>query len=155
MPLNLKQIAKTMTKHNANAIWNGGLKDGKGNVSTASGALNSPYTFRARFEADKSEGTSPEELIGAAHAGCFSMFLSSLLEKDGHPPRHIRTDATVHLQITDQGPLVSLIELVTEADVPGLNDSELQQYAQKAKEGCPVSKALAAVPEIRLTASLK
>ena len=144
-----------MTKHNANAIWNGGLKDGKGTVSTASGALNSPYTFRARFEGDKSEGTSPEELIGAAHAGCFSMFLASLLEKDGHPARHIRTDATVHLQVTDQGPLVNLIELVTEADVPDIKDAELQEYARKAKEGCPISKALGAVPEIKLTATLK
>jgi lipoyl-dependent peroxiredoxin len=144
-----------MTKHNANAIWNGGLKEGKGNVSTASGALNSPYTFKARFEGDRTAGTTPEELIGAAHAGCFSMFLSSLLEKDGHPPKHIRTDATVHLEITDQGPLVSLIELVTEADVADLNDAELQQYAQKAKEGCPISKALGAVPEIKLTVTLK
>lgn len=144
-----------MTKHNANAIWNGGLKEGKGNVSTASGALNSPYTFRARFEADKSEGTSPEELIGAAHAGCFSMYLSSILEKDGHTPRHIRTDATVQLEITDQGPLVSRIELVTEADVPELKDVEFQQYAQRAKAECPISKALGAVPEIKLTANLK
>jgi lipoyl-dependent peroxiredoxin len=144
-----------MTKHSANAIWNGGLKDGKGNVSTGSGALNSPYTFKARFEGDKSGGTTPEELIGAAHAGCFSMFLSSLLEKDGYPPRHIRTDATINLEVTDQGPLISRIELVTEADVPGLKDPEFQQYAQQAKEGCPVSKALAAVPEIKLTASLK
>jgi lipoyl-dependent peroxiredoxin len=144
-----------MGKHNANAIWNGGLKDGKGNVATDSGALNSPYTFKARFEGDKSGGTTPEELIGAAHAGCFSMFLSSLLEKDGLPPNHIRTEATVHLEVTDNGPLISRIELVTEGDVPGMKENEFQQYAQQAKEACPVSKALGAVPEISLTATLK
>ena len=144
-----------MTKHNANAIWNGGLKEGKGNVSTESGALDSPYTYKARFEGDKSGGTTPEELIGAAHAGCFSMFLSSLLEKDGHPPRHIRTEANVHLEITDKGPLISRIELVTEGDVPDIKEAEFLQYAQQAKEACPVSKALAAVPEIKLTATLK
>jgi osmotically inducible protein OsmC len=144
-----------MTKHKANAIWNGGLKEGKGNVSTGSGALNSPYTFKARFEGDTSGGTSPEELIGAAHAGCFSMFLSSLLENDGHTPNHIRTEALVQLDVTDKGPLISRIELVTEGDVPDLNDAQFLEYAQKAKEACPVSKALGAVPEIKLTATLK
>jgi lipoyl-dependent peroxiredoxin len=144
-----------MLKNNANAIWNGGLKDGKGNVSTGSGALNSPYTFKARFEGDKSGGTTPEELIGAAHAGCFSMFLSSLLEKAGHPARHIRTEANVYLEVTDNGPLISRIELVTEGDVPDLKDAEFQQFAQQAKDGCPVSKALGAVPEMKLTATLK
>jgi osmotically inducible protein OsmC len=144
-----------MAKQTANAIWNGGLKDGKGNVSTGSGALNSPYTFKARFEGDLTGGTNPEELIGAAHAGCFSMFLSSLLEKDGHTPRHIRTEATVFLDVTDQGPVISRIELVTEGDVPDIKEAEFQQYAQQAKEGCPVSKALGAVPEMKLTATLK
>jgi osmotically inducible protein OsmC len=144
-----------MAKQTANAIWNGGLKEGQGNVSTDSGALNSPYTYRSRFEGDKSGGTTPEELIGAAHAGCFSMFLSSLLEQAGHTPRHIRTEANVYLDVTDQGPVISRIELVTEGDVPDLNEAEFQQYAQKAKEGCPVSKALGAVPEMKLTATLK
>jgi osmotically inducible protein OsmC len=144
-----------MGKHNANAIWNGGLKEGKGNVSTDSGSLNSPYSFKARFEGDKTGGTTPEELIGAAHAGCFSMFLSSLLENAGHVPNHVRTDATVHLEVTDKGPLISRIELVTEADVPALQDAEFQQLAQQAKENCPVSKALGAVGEITLQASLK
>ncbi|MGV3505151.1 MAG: OsmC family protein [Adhaeribacter sp.] len=139
----------------ANAIWNGGLKDGKGNLSTDSGSLDSPYSFKARFEGDKSGGTTPEELIGAAHAGCFSMFLSSILEKDGHTPNHIRTEAHVKLEVGEQGPLISSIELVTEGDVPGLQETAFQQYAQKAKEGCPVSKALGAVKEIRLSASLK
>jgi osmotically inducible protein OsmC len=144
-----------MGKHSANAIWNGGLKEGKGNLSTGSGALNSPYSFKARFEGDKTGGTTPEELIGAAHAGCFSMFLSSLLEKAGHTPNHIRTEAAVHLEVTTDGPLISRIELVTEADVPAIKEAEFQQYVQQAKEGCPVSKALGAVPEITLTATLK
>ena len=144
-----------MGKHNANAIWNGGLKEGKGNVSTGSGALNSPYSFKARFEGDKTGGTTPEELIGAAHAGCFSMFLSSLLEKAGHTPNHIRTEAIVHLEVTTDGPLISRIELVTEGDVADIKDVDFQQYVQQAKEQCPVSKALGAVPDITVSATLK
>lgn len=139
----------------ANAIWNGGLKDGKGNLTTDNGGLDTPYSFKARFEGDKSGGTTPEELIGAAHAGCFSMFLSSLLEKDDHPPKHIRTEATVKLEVGPQGPAITHIHLVTEGDVPGIQEHEFQQYAQKAKENCPVSKALGAVKEVKLTASLK
>ena len=144
-----------MITSTANAIWNGGLKDGKGNLTTGNGGLDTPYSFKARFEGDKSGGTTPEELIGAAHAGCFSMFLSSILEKDGHTPKHIRTEANVQLEVGDQGPVITQIELVTEGDVPGMQEQEFQQYAQKAKEGCPVSKALGAVKTIQLTASLK
>ncbi|PIQ21946.1 MAG: peroxiredoxin [Cytophagales bacterium CG18_big_fil_WC_8_21_14_2_50_42_9] len=143
-----------MSKHTANAIWNGGLKDGKGNLTTGSGALDSAYSFKTRFEEDKN-GTTPEELIGAAHAGCFSMFLSSLLEKDGHTANHIRTTATIQLDVTPNGPLLSKIELVTEGDVPGLAETDFQKYALEAKEKCPISAALKAVPEIKLTATLK
>jgi len=143
-----------MSKHTANAIWNGGLKEGKGNLTTGSGALDSAYSFKTRFEGDKN-GTTPEELIGAAHAGCFSMFLSSLMEKDGHTANHIRTEATVQLDVTPNGPLLSKIELNTEAEVPDLTEAEFQKYAQEAKEKCPVSAALKAVPEIKLTATLK
>jgi len=143
-----------MSKHTANAIWNGGLKDGRGNLTTGSGALDSAYSFKTRFEGDKN-GTTPEELIGAAHAGCFSMFLSSLLEKEGHTPKHIRTEATVLLDVTPNGPLLSKIELVTEGEVPDLTEAEFQKFAQEAKEKCPISAALKAVPEIKLTATLK
>ncbi len=108
-----------------------------------------PFTWASRFSDGK--GTNPEELLGAAHAGCFSMFLSSLLTKAGFTPTSINTTATVHL--TD-GPTISLIELHTEADVPGLSEDDLQKYAEDAKKGCPVSKALAAVSEIKLDAHL-
>lgn len=143
-----------MIKSKANAIWHGGLKDGKGNISSKSGALNGPYSFKTRFEGDDT-GTNPEELIGAAHAGCFSMFLSSLLEKAGKPATRIMTDATVHLDITDNGPVIKLIELNTEGEVEGMDEAEFQQHAQEAKEKCPISGALKAVPEIKLTAALK
>lgn len=143
-----------MAKNKANAIWHGGLKDGKGNVSTKSGALNSPYSFKTRFEGDD-KGTNPEELIGAAHASCYSMFLSSLLEKAGKPATRILTESTVQLTITDNGPVVDLLELNTEAEVPDISNEEFQKYAQEAKEKCPISAALKAVPEMRLQATLK
>ncbi|WP_026463262.1 OsmC family protein [Adhaeribacter aquaticus] len=143
-----------MTKHSASAIWNGGLKDGKGNVSTGSGALNSPFSFKTRFEGDKN-GTTPEELIGAAHAGCFSMFLSSLLEGAGHPAKHINTDASVNLAQTADGPLIDKIELTTEVEAPGLDDAQFQELVKKAKEGCPISKALKSVPDVKVNATLK
>ena len=142
-----------MIKSKANAIWHGGLKDGKGNISSKSGALNGPYSFKTRFEEDDS-GTNPEELIGAALAGCFSMFLSSLLEKGGKPATRIMTDATVHLNITDNGPVLQLIELITEGEVDNIDEAEFQKIAQEAKEKCPISGALKAVPEIKLTATL-
>jgi osmotically inducible protein OsmC len=143
-----------MIKSKANAIWHGGLKDGQGNISSNSGALNGPYSFKTRFEGDEA-GTNPEELIGAAHAGCYSMFLSSLLEKAGKPATRIMTEATVHLNVTDNGPLIQLIELITEAEVDNMEDAEFQQYAQEAKEKCPISAALKAVPEMKLTATLR
>jgi len=142
-----------MAHQTANAIWHGGLKDGKGNISTKSGALNGPYSFKTRFEGSDA-GTNPEELIGAAHAGCYSMFLSSLLEKAGKTATKILTEARVHLEVTDNGPVINLIELNTEAEVPDMEDAEFQQFAQEAKEKCPVSAALKAVPEMRLTATL-
>ena len=112
-------------------------------------AYEGPYTHASRFETGP--GTNPEELMGAAHAGCYSMFLSALLTDAGFTPTRIVTTATVHL--TD-GPTISLIELNTEAEVPGLNDADLQTHAEAAKKACPVSKALAAVPEIKLVAHL-
>ncbi len=118
-------------------------------MKVGSGAYEGPYTHASRFESGP--GTNPEELIGAAHAGCYSMFLSALLTKAGFTPTRIVTTARVHL--TD-GPTISLIELNTEAEVPGLSDADLQTHAEAAKKGCPVSKALAAVPEIKLTAKL-
>jgi osmotically inducible protein OsmC len=114
----------------------------------ASGAYEGAFTRASRFE--NGEGTNPEELIGAAHAGCYSMFLSAILTKSGFPPNKIATTAAVHIV---DGPTINLIELNTEADVPNVDEAAFQEHARRAKEGCPVSKALAAV-EIKLTAKL-
>ena len=137
-------------KSKASAVWQGGLKDGNGRFASSSGALaNLPYSFKTRFEGEA--GTNPEELIGAAHAGCFSMFLSALLSKDGFNPVSVHTTATVHLAA---GPTINKIELVCRAEVPGIDADQLADYAAKAKSGCPVSKALAAVDEITLDVAL-
>jgi len=130
------------------AEWKGTLKAGSGTMKLGSGAWEGPYTFASRFESAK--GSNPEELIGAAHAGCFSMFLSALLSDAGFTPTSIRTTATVHL---GEGPTINLIELSTEAVVPGLEEAAFQTHAEKAKKGCPVSKALAG-PKITLAARL-
>ncbi|HEY5528290.1 MAG TPA: OsmC family protein [Thermoleophilia bacterium] len=138
-----------MAMRKSEATWRGTLKEGSGTMKLASGLYEGPYTFSSRFEEGK--GTNPEELIGAAHAGCFSMFLSGLLTGKGHAPTRIFTTATVHL---GAGPLINKIELVCQAEVPGVSDPEFQELAAQAKAGCPVSKALAAVPEITLHAAL-
>ncbi len=118
-------------------------------MKLGSGMFEGPFTFVSRFENGK--GTNPEELIGAAHAGCYSMFLSALLSGDGHTPNSVKTTASVHL---GEGPTINKIELVCEADVPGIDAATFADYAAKAKDGCPVSKALAAVDEIVLDAKL-
>ena len=116
-----------------------------------SGAYEGPYSFSSRFE--NASGTNPEELIGAALAGCFSMALSSNLEKAGHPATRISTTANVKLEMIDGGPKITVIELETEAEVPGIEGEAYQEQAEKTKSGCPVSKALAGT-EIKLTAKL-
>jgi osmotically inducible protein OsmC len=138
-----------MTTRTSSAEWKGTLKDGAGTMKVGSGAYDGPYTYASRFESGK--GTNPEELIGAAHAGCYSMFLSALLSKEGFTPTRIATTATVHLT---EGPTISLIELNCEAEVPGVSEAVFQEKALAAKAGCPVSKVLAAT-EIKLTATLK
>lgn len=132
----------------SSAVWNGTLKEGSGTVRVGSGAYEGPYTYASRFE--QGPGTNPEELIGAAHAGCFSMFLSALLTGAGFTPTRISTTATVHL---GDGPTITLIELETQAEVPNLTQEVLQEHAEAAKKNCPVSKALAG-PEIRMRAKL-
>ena len=138
-----------MAVRNAEAVWQGTLKEGAGTMKLGSGAYEGPFTYASRFE--EGPGTNPEELIGAAHAGCFSMFLSALLTNAGYTPTRVHTTAKVHL---GAGPAITLIELNTEAEVPNLDENTFQEKAAAAKAGCPVSKALAGVGEIQLTAKL-
>lgn len=141
-----------MPARTANARWEGGLRDGKGDMRLGGGAFEGQYSFSSRFE--EGVGTNPEELIAAAHAGCFSMAFSAGLEKAGFSPNSVETEAKVHLSPADGGGFrISRIDLVTNADVPGIEEEAFQQAAQAAKEGCPVSKALAAV-EITVNATL-
>src|SRR5438270_12485964 len=140
-----------MPARTANARWEGGLKDGKGNMRLGGGAFEGQYSFSSRFE--EGAGTNPEELIAAAHAGCFSMALSAGLERAGHSPNSVETVAKVHLSPDEGGFKISRIDLVSTADVPGIEPDSLQQAARAAQEGCTVSKALVAV-EITLDATL-
>jgi osmotically inducible protein OsmC len=128
-------------KQKASAIWNGSLKEGHGVISTGSGALtNKPYSFRTRFEDEP--GTNPEELIGAAHASCFSMALSMILGMAGFTPLEIETHATVTLEQKDGGFAITSSHLDVKANVPGADGAAFQEAAAKAKAGCPVSKLL-------------
>ena len=138
-----------MATRNAEAIWTGTLKEGKGSLKLGSGAFEGAYTWASRFE--DAPGTNPEELIGAAQAGCYSMFLSALLTKAGYPPTRIHTTAKVHLEA---GPTITVIELETIAEVPGLDEKTFLEQAEAAKKNCPVSKALDSV-EIKLSARLQ
>jgi osmotically inducible protein OsmC len=133
------------------AIWQGGLKDGHGTISTESGALaGHPYGFAMRFEGVK--GTNPEELIGAAHAGCFTMALSNILGQEGLVAERMETSARVTLEQKDGAFAITRVHLTLEARVPGADQAKLQELADKAKTGCPVSKLLKA--EISLEAKL-
>ena len=139
-----------MIRH-ADAHWEGSLKEGQGRVRVETQTLDAPYSFRSRF-GDGRE-TNPEELIGAAHAGCFSMALSAALTNAGHPPKTIDTKAAVHLNQGGGGWAINLIELETLGDVPGMDAAAFEKIAQEAKANCPVSKALAGV-KIELKAKL-
>jgi osmotically inducible protein OsmC len=130
-----------MTSSQSTAVWNGNLIEGSGMMRLGKGGYEGPFTKASRF--DTGDGTNPEELIGAAHAGCFSMFLSAILSESGFPPVEIHTTAKVHL---GDGPAITLIELETDAIVPGCSQAVFLEHADKAKAGCPVSKALSAVP---------
>jgi lipoyl-dependent peroxiredoxin len=138
-----------MAVRKASAVWKGTLREGAGTMRLGSGAYEGPFTYASRFE--EGPGTNPEELVGAAHAGCFSMFLSALLTKAGFAPSSIETTSTVHL---GAGPAITDIELDTHVSAPNLDNAQLQQLAAEAKAGCPISKALAGVGNIKLTATL-
>lgn len=138
-------------KKTASAVWQGGLKDGKGTISTGSGALKeNPYGFNTRFE--DQPGTNPEELIGAAHAGCFSMAFSMMLGMENFTAERIETKAVVTLDKVGEGFEITTIDLTMSAKIPGIDNVQFQAIANKAKEGCPVSKVLNA--KISLDATL-
>jgi osmotically inducible protein OsmC len=141
-----------MPKRTASAVWNGSLQEGEGTMRMASGSYEGPYSFQSRFQ--EGDGTNPEELIAAAHAGCFSMALSGDLGRAGHEAESVETTATVHLEKVEAGFGITRIVLDTRARVPGIDADEFQQVAEGAKRNCPVSQALAAVPSIELNAEL-
>jgi lipoyl-dependent peroxiredoxin len=133
------------------AEWKGDVPTGTGTF-TAGDTISGEYSFKSRFE--DGPGANPEQLIAAAHASCFSMALSNILAQGGHPPDSVRTDASVTLRMVDGAPTITNIALVTVGRVPGVDAATFEEAAAAAKVGCPVSKALAGVPEITLTASL-
>lgn len=140
-----------MPARTATARWEGGLQDGKGTMRLGSGAFEGQYSFSSRFE--EGTGTNPEELIGAAHAGCFSMALAGGLGRAGFTPTSVETSASVHLEKGESGFRISRIELTTNAVVPGIDEATFAKEAEAAKAGCPVSQALAGV-DIKLDARL-
>jgi lipoyl-dependent peroxiredoxin len=140
-----------MASRTADAEWRGDLKTGRGDIKLGSGAFSGSYSYRSRFEDGKD--TNPEELIAAAHAGCFSMALANALSAGGHPPTRLHTVANVHFGPVPGGFAISRIDLVTEGTVPGIDAATFQKTAEEAKQNCPVSKALKAV-EITLAAKL-
>ncbi len=140
-----------MAVRSSEAEWKGNLRNGQGKMKLGSGAFEGPYTFVSRFESGK--GTNPEELIAAAHAGCFSMALSAGLSAAGFTPTRVHTTARVHLEPVGQGFGITKIELQTEAEIPGIDEVTFQKEAENAKKNCPVSKALAG-PQITLAATL-
>ena len=141
-----------MPVRSAKAVWEGSIGKGEGKMMMASGAYEGPFSVGSRFEEE--EGTNPEELIAAAHAGCFSMALSSGLTKAGLPSNRIDTEAKVHIDKLEEGWRITEIELHVEAEVPGIDEAAFLAQAEEAKLGCPVSNALAAVPSITLHAKL-
>ncbi len=130
-----------MAVRTAEAEWKGNLIEGAGKMKLGSGAYEGPFTFKSRME--DGPGTNPEELIGAAHAGCFSMAFSHQLATAGYPPRRVHTQASVRFEKGDAGFSISGIALETEGEVPGISEAKFQELAEAAKKGCPVSKALA------------
>ena len=140
-----------MPVRSANAVWEGDLKSGKGSMKLGSGAFEGKYSFGTRFE--EAPGTNPEELIGAAHAGCYSMAFSAMLGGAGFTPKSIKTSARVHIEKVGEGFAITRIQLATEGNIPGIDEAKFKEIAEAAKKGCPVSKALAGV-QIELDAKL-
>jgi osmotically inducible protein OsmC len=141
-----------MATRNGSAEWRGDLKTGDGDLTVGDGVFKGSYSFSSRFE--EGEGTNPEELIAAAHAACFTMALSNILAEHGHAPDSVRTVAKVHLRQKEEGPTIQRIDLETEGRVPGIDEDHFAQHAEEAKRGCIVSRALAGVEEMTVTARL-
>ncbi|MGH2948469.1 MAG: OsmC family peroxiredoxin [Solirubrobacteraceae bacterium] len=141
-----------MATRTATAQWNGTLKEGNGTMAGGSGGFEMPFTYKSRFEG---EGANPEELIGAALAGCFSMQVSTDLAEAGTPVESVRTEARVQLRMGDEGPYIASIALTARGRVPGLDDAAFKAAAETAKSGCIVSRALAAVGDITVDAALE
>jgi len=144
-------VETTMVARSAEAEWHGSLSDGSGTMKLGSGAFEGPYSFKSRFE--DGNGTNPEELIAAAHAGCFSMALSLMLGQAGFTPRRIHTSAKAHIERVGEGFKITHIDLDTEAEIPNIDEQKFQEQAEAAKSGCPVSQALAGT-KITLNARL-
>ena len=143
-----------MSEKTASIHWEGAGKTGQGQISTETGALKAyPYGFKSRFEDDR-KGTNPEEIVGAAHAACFTMAFAFAAEKAGHPTESLDTTASVRLVQDGEGFTIDRIALTLKAKVPGIDDATFQKLAADAKANCPLSKALAGVPEITLQATL-
>ena len=141
-----------MPTRSGSAVWRGDLQNGDGNLTVGDGVFEGAYSFKSRFE--EGEGTNPEELIAAAHAACFAMAFSGALAGSGHTPESVDARARVVLKEVDGKPTLARIELTAEGRVPGIEEDEFQRIAEEAKKDCPVSRALASVPEIRLEATL-
>jgi osmotically inducible protein OsmC len=141
-----------MTDRTGSAQWQGDLQSGAGTLRVGDGVFEGAYSFRSRFE--EGTGTNPEQLIAAAHAACFTMALANILSSAGHVPDSVHTDANVHLRFVDGAPTIVRIDLDTQGQVPGIDAGQFQKFAEDAKVSCVVSRALAAVPEIVLTATL-
>jgi osmotically inducible protein OsmC len=141
-----------MATRTGSAEWRGDLRSGAGDLTVGDGVFKGAYSFSSRFE--EGEGTNPEELIAAAHAACFTMALSNILAEHGHAPETVRTVATVHLRQKDEGPTIQRIDLETEGRVADIDQDHFAEHADEAKRDCPVSRALAGVEEMSLTATL-
>jgi peroxiredoxin, OsmC subfamily len=141
-----------MPTRSADAQWEGNLTDGNGTMEVESGAYRGAYSYLSRFE--DGAGSNPEELIAAAHAGCFSMAFSNVLDEEGYDPESVDTTAEVTLRMLEDGPAITKVHLTSTASVPGIDEDTFQELADAAKSGCPVSKALAGT-EITLDATLE
>jgi osmotically inducible protein OsmC len=139
-----------MTARNGSAEWRGDIRNGSGTVTVGNGVFEGAYSYGSRF--GEEAGTNPEQLIAAAHAACYTMALSSILSAAGYVPESVRTSARVQLRNVDGAPMLARIDLDTEGHVPGVDEQQFQRYADEAKATCPVSRALAGIPEIVLTA---